>query len=42
LGEVEGVKFTPDGQTLVSCGQDGTVRLWRASSPADVKTPRGR
>ena len=28
-GAVNGVAFLPDGQRVVSCGTDGTVRLWQ-------------
>ncbi len=28
---VEGVVFTPDGQTLASCSADGSIKLWRVS-----------
>jgi WD40 repeat protein len=26
------VAFTPDGNTLISVGADGMIRLWRATS----------
>ena len=28
-GAVRGVAFLPDGQRAISCGGDGTVRVWR-------------
>jgi WD40 repeat protein len=37
VGEVECVKFTPDGRTIVSSGQDGTVRVWRTASDEEVR-----
>jgi hypothetical protein len=33
---VTGLAFTPDGNQLVSAGQDGTVRIWPASAQATV------
>src|SRR5271168_4444149 len=27
-GDVLGVAFTPDGQTIVSCGSDGLAKIW--------------
>lgn len=37
-GSAQRVLFSPDGASLVSCGQDGLVRLWKAPS----FTPDGR
>jgi WD40 repeat protein len=30
IARVSGVRFTPDGRTLISCSLDGTVRAWKA------------
>ena len=32
LGSVRATAFTPDGRTLISGGDDGTVRLWNVST----------
>ena len=31
-GPVRAVKFAPDGRTLASCGDDGTIRIWEAET----------
>jgi serine/threonine protein kinase len=35
-GAVYYAEFSPDGRTLVSCGQDGTVRLWQVATGKPV------
>lgn len=39
---VRGLAFTPDGGTLVSCGQDGSIRLWNAADGREIATMRGQ
>ena len=39
-GPVYAVAFTPDAKTLVSAGDDGTVRLWEAATGAPA-LPQG-
>ena len=38
LGLVAQVVFTPDGQTLVSAGHDGTVRVWDVAARRERQT----
>lgn len=33
--------FTPDGKKVVSCGYDGTIRVWAADSGEELKVLRG-
>jgi eukaryotic-like serine/threonine-protein kinase len=40
-GEVYRVEFSPDGRTLASCGQDGSVRLWNAATGQLTRILRG-
>jgi len=39
-GAVFDAEFSPDGQTLVSCGQDGTVRFWAVATGRLLRTIR--
>lgn len=39
---VRGLVFTPDGRTLVSCGQEGTVKLWDTASGTETATLRSK
>jgi WD40 repeat protein/serine/threonine protein kinase len=37
-GAVYHAEFSPDGRTLVSCGQDGTVRFWEVATGRLLRT----
>jgi WD40 repeat protein len=38
---VAGVAFSPDGQTIATASQDGTVKLWRAADGKVLRTLQG-
>ena len=40
-GRVRGVAWSPNGNILASCGQDGTVRLWNPNSGVNYAVLRG-
>jgi eukaryotic-like serine/threonine-protein kinase len=44
-GEIESVRFRPDGQELASLAQDGTIRIWHAARGVEllqIDTPFNR
>jgi RNA polymerase sigma factor (sigma-70 family) len=38
---VASLAFSPDGETLASCGDDGTIRLWEAATGMEIRTWTG-
>ena len=36
-GTVDWVAFSPDGRTLATCNDDGTIQLWDVAHPADPR-----
>jgi WD40 repeat protein/serine/threonine protein kinase len=36
--QAESVQFTPDGETLISAGRDGTIKLWNAATRSVFQT----
>ncbi|MFE3054586.1 TIR domain-containing protein [Nocardia sp. NPDC059239] len=40
-GVVTGVAFSPNGDRIVSCGTDGTVRLWDGNTGQPIRTLAG-
>jgi dipeptidyl aminopeptidase/acylaminoacyl peptidase len=41
VGEVSGLSFSPDGQTLVTCGADRLLRLWDLRTKLEIAVLRG-
>jgi WD40 repeat protein len=41
LGRVRSVRFSPEGQVLASCSDDGTVRLWKLSTGRELRVFEG-
>ncbi|MEL6354748.1 MAG: AAA family ATPase, partial [Cyanobacteria bacterium J06627_28] len=41
FNSVYGVSFSPDGQTVASASQDGTVKLWDRHTGKELKTLKG-
>ena len=39
-GTVQALKVNPDGSTLASCGEDGTIMLWNVQSGEHRRTLR--
>ena len=39
-GAVHSLKISPDGRLLVSCGEDGTIKVWNVESTDLVRTLR--
>lgn len=40
-GRTSSVAFSPDGKTLASCGEDGTIKLWKVAQLRGPKQPAG-
>ena len=41
VGDVYHLEFSPDGKSLASAGQDGTIRIWNIVTGKSVRTFRG-
>ncbi|PVF92871.1 WD40 repeat-like protein [Serendipita vermifera] len=35
------IRYSPDGQSVVSCGEDNTIRIWRVKQPNSIPIPLG-